>query len=126
MPRFRIKGMAEPDVFEGAMRIARVEYPGLDAEPYRARLDAFEKSRQWLGVFRPVMLDHENIGTVYIRSDLGEMQSREKRYAWIVMLVLLTSSCVAFVLSSKLQGVISSPLFRGIGRFEERHQARDA
>ena len=35
--------MAEPDVFEGAMKIARVEYPGLDAEPYRARLDTFAK-----------------------------------------------------------------------------------
>jgi regulator of sirC expression with transglutaminase-like and TPR domain len=33
--------MSEPDVFEGAMKIARVEYPGLDGELYRAKLDEF-------------------------------------------------------------------------------------
>jgi regulator of sirC expression with transglutaminase-like and TPR domain len=35
--------MAEPDVFDGAMKIARVEYPKLDAESYRARLDEFAR-----------------------------------------------------------------------------------
>ena len=51
--------------------------PGKDvAWPDRARDDAFERRPTWLGVFRPIVLDHENIGTVYIRSDLGEMQAR--------------------------------------------------
>ncbi|HLF93157.1 MAG TPA: tetratricopeptide repeat protein [Planctomycetota bacterium] len=31
--------MAEPDVFDGAMRIARVEYPALDADRTRAAID---------------------------------------------------------------------------------------
>ena len=35
----RIRAMAELQVFEGAMRIAQVEYPRLDAEAYRGRLD---------------------------------------------------------------------------------------
>jgi regulator of sirC expression with transglutaminase-like and TPR domain len=39
--------MPEPDVFEGAMRIARVEYPALDPARYHARLDAFaEEARR--------------------------------------------------------------------------------
>ena len=85
--------------------------PGTDSQwPDRARSDAFEHQPHWLGVFRPIVLDHETIGTVYIRSDLGEMQARVRRYAWIVGIVLLTSSLVAFVLSSLLQGVISGPL----------------
>ncbi len=33
--------MDELDVFEGAMRIARVEYPDLDVEHYRSALDGF-------------------------------------------------------------------------------------
>ncbi len=33
--------MSEPDVFEGAMEIARVEYPDLDLPLYRARIEAF-------------------------------------------------------------------------------------
>ena len=83
--------------------------PG-SAWPARARDNAFERSARSLGVFRPIVLDHETIGTVYVRSDLGEMQARVQRYAWIMALVLLTSTLVAFVLSSRLQGVISRPL----------------
>jgi len=33
--------MSEPDVFEGALRIAQVEYPDLDLELYRARVEEF-------------------------------------------------------------------------------------
>src|SRR5262249_55129682 len=72
------------------------ETGGGKAWPDRAKLDGFEASREWVSVFRPITLDHDVIGTVYIRSDLGEMDSRVKRYAWIVALVLLTSSGVAF------------------------------
>ena len=35
--------MSEPDVFEGALRIARVEYPAIDAAVYRARIDEFAR-----------------------------------------------------------------------------------
>jgi regulator of sirC expression with transglutaminase-like and TPR domain len=35
--------VVEPDVFEGAMRIAKVEYPELDVPRYRARLDEFAR-----------------------------------------------------------------------------------
>jgi len=95
------------------------------AWPERSKLDGFEASRDWVSVFRPIMLDHDNIGTVYIRSDLGEMQSRVKRYAWIVLLVLLTSSTVAFVLSTKLQGVISTPILELAAVTNEVSQSRD-
>ena len=59
------------------------------AWPDRAKLDGFESSHQWVSVFRPITLDHDNIGTVYIRSDLGEMQARERRYLWIMAIVLI-------------------------------------
>ncbi|MEQ1832790.1 MAG: response regulator [Candidatus Eisenbacteria bacterium] len=78
--------------------------------PARALASASERTSDWLAVSRPIVLDHENIGTVYIRSDLGEMQARVKRYAWIIGVVLLAASLVAFVLTSLLQGVISGPL----------------
>jgi signal transduction histidine kinase/CheY-like chemotaxis protein/HPt (histidine-containing phosphotransfer) domain-containing protein len=100
--------------------------PGTDvAWPDRARDDAFERRPKWLGVFRPIVLDHENIGTVYIRSDLGEMQARVRRYAWIVGVVLLTSTLIAFVLSSLLQGVISGPLLHLAAVTREVSESRD-
>lgn len=36
-------GAMDLDVFDGAMRIAREEYPGLDPETYRSRLDALAR-----------------------------------------------------------------------------------
>jgi signal transduction histidine kinase/CheY-like chemotaxis protein len=52
----------------------------------------------------------EKIGTVYIQSDMQELHDRRKRYARAVAVVLLVSLCAAFLLSSRLQGLISRPL----------------
>ena len=78
--------------------------------PQKAHKDSYEHASRWLGVFRPIVLDHETIGTVYIRSDLLEMQDRIRRYGIIAGIVLLAAMLVAFVLSSMLQGVIASPI----------------
>jgi len=100
--------------------------PGDEAAwPERAKLDGFESSHRWVSVFRPITLDHDNIGTVYIRSDLGEMQAREKRYAWIVGMVLLASSLVAFLLSTRLQIMISGPLLHLAAVTREVKESRD-
>ncbi len=52
----------------------------------------------------------ERIGTVYIRSDMEELHDRRQRYARTVAVVLLVSLCAAFLLSSRLQALISRPL----------------
>src|SRR5262249_7269778 len=95
------------------------------AWPPHALDEPFERRSHWLGVFRPIVLDHDNIGTVYIRSDLEEMQARVRRYAWIVGLVVLTANLVAFVLSSMLQGGISGPLLRPAAVTGEVSESRD-
>ena len=95
------------------------------AWPDRAKLDGFESSHQWVSVFRPITLDHDNIGTVYIRSDLGEMQARERRYLWIMAIVLIASSLVALVLSSRLQNVIAAPLLHLAAVTREVSKSRD-
>jgi len=68
----------------------------------------FEVDR--LDAFRRIVLDGENIGTIYIASDLHELTARFWRYGVIVSLVLLLSSLVALALSAKLQHVISGPI----------------
>jgi PAS domain S-box-containing protein len=68
----------------------------------------FEKDR--LDAFRKIMLDGENIGTIYVTSDLQELVMRLSRYGVIVSLVLLLASLVAFTLSANLQHVISGPI----------------
>jgi len=68
-----------------------------------------------LAIFRRIMLDGQPVGTIYIESDLSERDARLKRYAVIVGLVMLASSLVAFLLSSKLQRVVSEPIL-GLAR----------
>ena len=63
-----------------------------------------------LGVFRPVRLDGQLIGTVYIHSDMKEIESRLSRYAMIMLVVLATASLVALALAFGLQPLISGPV----------------
>jgi len=55
-------------------------------------------------------LDGETIGTVYLISNLDAFRSRLNRYAGVVAAVLFGSLLVAFLLSSKLQSLISDPI----------------
>lgn len=63
-----------------------------------------------LQLFRGVTLAGERVGTVYIESDLDEMHARLWRYAFIVGLVMVVASNAAYVLSRRLQTVISGPI----------------
>jgi len=65
-----------------------------------------------LDLFRPIVLDGENIGTVYLRSDLHEMRARQVRYAFAVIVFLLGSFLAVFLITSRLQGIISDPILR--------------
>jgi len=75
-------------------------------EPTGAR---FEPNH--LVLFHEIRLQGESIGTVYLRSDLRETNDRLKRYAAIVLLIMLASSVVTYFLSSFLQRIISRPIF---------------
>jgi signal transduction histidine kinase len=93
---------------------ARYHRAGLQGDfvPPEPRGDSYRFAGDHLALFRRITLDDEMIGTVYIQSDLQEMQFRLQRYTGIVAGVMLASFCVAFVLSSKLQRVISEPILQ--------------
>ena len=61
-------------------------------------------------LFRKIVFKGEAIGTVYIQSDLEEMHARFWQYLAIISVVLLASSSVALLISSRLQGKITQPL----------------
>ncbi len=77
--------------------------PPPQSNSIRWRNDNFE-------LFRTINLDGEKLGTLYLDSDLRELQSRLVRYSWIVVIILLASSLFTFALSSILQRVISVPI----------------
>ena len=63
-----------------------------------------------LHLFRPVTQQGVLVGTIFVASDLKDISSRLMRYMEIVGWVFLASLLVAFLLSSKLQRLVSDPI----------------
>src|ERR1700733_7813887 len=61
-------------------------------------------------LFQPIQLSGEEIGTIYVKSDLSDLYSRAERFAVIFLIVVLVSFVTAYLLASRLQGVISEPI----------------
>src|SRR6202158_272566 len=61
-------------------------------------------------LFQPITLNGKSIGTIFIEADLLDLDARLARFLEIDFLVLLASLAVAFLLSSRLQRVISGPI----------------
>jgi PAS domain S-box-containing protein len=66
--------------------------------------------RDHLQLYRPIVLLGEEIGTIYLRSDLGQMRERLRRYAWIIGGVMLLAMGVAYLIAMRLQRSISGPV----------------
>jgi two-component system, sensor histidine kinase and response regulator len=63
-------------------------------------------------VFRKILLDGEQIGTVYIRYDLVELGQRRDRCMGMMIVVAFTALGLALLLSSHLQKSITGPISR--------------
>jgi signal transduction histidine kinase/DNA-binding response OmpR family regulator len=59
---------------------------------------------------QPIRFAGDTIGTIYLRSDMGEVYLLVKRYIVITGCVLAAALLVAFLLSAWLQQVISKPI----------------
>jgi len=57
-----------------------------------------------------IMLDGELIGSVYLVSDLQEIQGRLRRFVIFVLILLAASSAVAFLVAVLLKRLISRPI----------------
>ncbi len=82
-----------------------VSFPN-QPEPEASR---FENSA--LVLFHEIRLDGDFVGTVYLKSDLQEINERFARYAAMILLFMLASWVVTLFLSALLQRVISRPIF---------------
>ena len=76
------------------------------------RVEGFRFAGEYLTVTKPI--HDENgvtiIGTVTVWSDLEPLKTMLRRNALIITGVLLLASLVAYLISSKVQGVISTPI----------------
>jgi len=59
---------------------------------------------------QPVVQGTLALGTLYLRSDLGEIYERFRLYGLIAFLILAMSSLVAYLIASRLQRQLSQPI----------------
>ena len=77
--------------------------PAYEKEGYRFDDDYFT-------LFKQIEDNDEIIGTVYIQLDLREMRAALRLEAGLMALIVLVCSLVAYLVSSRLQRVISGPI----------------
>jgi signal transduction histidine kinase len=94
-------------------------------QPESLSIKGYEFSKNYLTVFEKIILDGEVIGTVCIRSDLGPLYSMLSDSVKIVLAIMLISLAVAFLLSSRLQNVVSSPILNLAGLAKAVSEQRD-
>ncbi|MEW6186412.1 MAG: ATP-binding protein [Thermodesulfobacteriota bacterium] len=63
-----------------------------------------------LVLFRPIYLENEKLGTIYLHSDLTELDARLTRFLLIVALLISVASLGAYFLASRLQKMVSAPI----------------
>jgi diguanylate cyclase (GGDEF)-like protein len=66
----------------------------------------------YVEAFTEVTYDGEQIGLIYLRSDMKAVHNRLSLYLGIVTIVLLASLMVAFALNERMQYIITAPLLR--------------
>ena len=77
-----------------------------------------------LTLTRPILLDEEEIGTICIISNLDPLYVRLKHGVVAILGILCISSLGAYLASSRLQGIISSPILylAGVANFVSEKQ----
>ena len=59
---------------------------------------------------RAIVFDGESIGSIYLVSDLEEIQERKRRFVIFVLTLMLASSLAAFLVALPLKRLISQPI----------------
>ncbi|OQX19714.1 MAG: hypothetical protein BWK80_36545 [Desulfobacteraceae bacterium IS3] len=95
--------------------------------PYQKSGHYFKRfeGNEYLYLFQPIMLENEHIGTVFIKYDLQEMLFKLKEALFIFGIIMLTAFFVAFMMSSRLQRLISEPILRLAQTTKSISQNRD-
>src|SRR5688500_3577777 len=72
--------------------------------------DGYRFAEGTLQLFRPILDENGRIGTIYIQTDMDEIVARLRRDVEIILLTMLAASIAAWLLSARLQRVISRPI----------------
>ena len=108
----------EPNVIAGCIYtpdgkpFARYARDGKDSSftPPHVRADSIRFENNLLVGFRTISLGGENLGTLYLESDLEKLHGRFRGYNITITIVLLATFSLAFMLASRFQRPISRPV----------------
>jgi two-component sensor histidine kinase len=81
-----------------------------DFSPPPPQKDIHHFTTHRLDLFRSIMLDGRQIGTIFLESDLRELYSRLKWHIVIVFVIIVASLFLSSGLSSKLHQTITKPM----------------
>ena len=92
--------------------LAKYQRPDVkeDFSPPEPQYNGHSFHGAYVGLFREIIENRQDLGTVYLKSDLLELNTRLRQYANIVAVVLVVSMGVAWLLSLRLQRVVSQPI----------------
>jgi hypothetical protein len=68
----------------------------------------FEPHR--LITFKSIQLGGVRLGTIYVESDLEQLDTKMRRFAWIVVAILMGAWLLGLALASRMQGMILDPI----------------
>jgi PAS domain S-box-containing protein len=85
-------------------------HPGSSWQRPRLVIGQHRFSQDALELARPVKLDGQVIGAVYLRSNLRALSARLGQYTFMALLLLLASALVALLLSLRLQRLVLHPI----------------
>ncbi len=72
--------------------------------------DGFRYDNGQLLIFKPIQRGTNRLGTIFVEADMSQMHELVMNYVAIGAVILLGAMLVAFVLSSRLQQLISRPI----------------
>ncbi|MGV7222388.1 MAG: ATP-binding protein [Nitrospinales bacterium] len=93
--------------------------------PLPPKIDGVHFENGQLKVFNPILSNNKRIGSIYIQADYKRLNERVIRYSVIGFLVLIVCTLIAFLLSSRLQAMISKPILNLAGTADKISHDKD-
>ncbi|MDR3698147.1 MAG: ATP-binding protein [Candidatus Sulfopaludibacter sp.] len=78
--------------------------------PSRAGRAGFDFSSGRLAFWQPVVWNGQTAGTVYLQPDMQKLTERLRHSLWMILVVFVVSSVVAYLIAARLQRLISEPI----------------
>ena len=95
---------------KGSMTNSQVEEPPTIATSIQPNQAGHTFSSDYLDMYRTIESEGEILGTIHLKSNLDALNERLHWYALVVAIICVISFLLTYVLSARLQRIISTPI----------------